>query len=117
MPLVCRQKFRFEFLGYRTQVIISNILVGLKRLSYHTTFCTEYARPSESRKDLIPFEVSGEPFLRRLKELILADLFFYFLAIPIFVIWPKIQNKFPQSFLFTWYEQKGVYSSTCVHSN
>ena len=27
--------------------------------------------------------------------------FFFFLAIPIFVIWPKIQNKFPQSFLFT----------------
>ena len=33
------------------------------------------------------------------------------------MIWPKIQNKFPQSFLFKWYEQKGVYSSTCVHSN
>ena len=41
----------------------------------------------------------------------------FFLAIPIFEIWPKIQNKFWQSFLFTWYEQKGVYSSTRVHSN
>ena len=59
--------------------------------------------------------MGGEHSWIVLRELILA--YFFFLAIPIFVIWPKIQNKFPQSFLFTWFEQKGVYSSTCVHSN
>ena len=90
-----------EFLCYRKQEIItsSNILVGLKRLSYHRSFCTGYARPSESRKDLIPFEVGGEHSSIVLRELILAD-FFNFFGHPYFCDLAENSKYIPAKFSF-----------------
>ena len=107
-----------EFQCYRKQEILRNILVGLKRLSYHTSqIILHRVRETVGESKRSDSIRSGRRALLDTFKGTKGTQIFFFLAIPIFEIWPKIQNKFPQSFLFTWYEQIGVYSSTCVRSN